>query len=70
MMISNFRLILLTVFILIFSCQNNPKKNTLTTSVQNEKADQQWVSLSPLNSLDGWHMYQDKAGQKTRDNKN
>jgi hypothetical protein len=64
-MISNFRLILFTLFILIFSCQNNPNKNTLTTSVQNEKADQQWVSLSPLNSLDGWHMYQDKAGQKT-----
>ena len=65
MMTSNFRLILFTAFILIFSCQNNPKKNTLTTSVQNEKTDQQWVSLSPINSLDGWHIYQNKTGQKT-----
>ena len=64
-MINNIRLVLFTIVILTLSCQNNTKKNTSTISVQNEKVDQQWVSLSLPNSLDGWHIYQDKTGQKT-----
>ena len=64
MMTRNFCLGSFAAIVLILSCQNNTKKNTSTTSVQNKKVDQPWVSLSPLNSLDGWHMYQDKTGQK------
>ena len=63
-MTRNFCLGSFAAIVLILSCQNNTKKNTSTTSVQNKKVDQPWVSLSPLNSLDGWHMYQDKTGQK------
>ena len=52
----------LTFFI---NCQNATKKEKGSTSKQNNITNNKWTQLSNLNSLEGWHIYQNQSGQKT-----
>lgn len=56
---------LFSIVLFIFSCQNTSKeeKNAEPDTVVN--SDAQWTSLSNKSSLDGWHIYQNKSGEKT-----
>ena len=62
---NNIRILTLCFATLFFSCQNNPKKNANSTTVETEKVPGEWVDMSPISSLDGWHIYQNESGQKT-----
>ncbi len=64
-MMNNLKIVTLCVTVLFFSCQNKAK---LAENVKNEAIEMernQWLDMSPLTSLSGWHIYQNESGQKT-----
>ena len=57
--------IILCLSVLTLSCQNTQKKQNKNSSEATEEVAEEWKSLSNSNSLEGWHIYQNEAGEKT-----
>lgn len=53
-------------FILFVQCQNATSSKKATSEDSSMKAEEQaWMDLSPKDSFDGWHIYQNEDGTKT-----
>ena len=57
--------IILCLSVLTLRCQNTQKKQNKNSSEATEEVAEEWKSLSNSNSLEGWHIYQNEAGEKT-----
>src|SRR6056300_1896155 len=57
--------IILCISVLTLSCQNTQKKQNENSSEATEEVAEEWKNLSNSNSLEGWHIYQNEAGEKT-----
>ncbi len=64
-MYTKYSLLILSIVLLIFSCQDAPKKSDQNTQKENEVPAEEWINLSNSNSLDGWHIFQNESGEKT-----
>ena len=56
------RTLICCLLLFIVSCKETPKKEIKKQRVQ---AKQAWVSLSPKDSFEGWHIFQNEAGTKS-----
>ncbi len=57
---------LLLSLILFVQCQNaTPKKSAESQEKSTENVDSEWIDMSPKESFEGWHIFQNDSGEKS-----
>ena len=50
---------------ILAGCQNSTKKVEKSKSGNEPSIEEVWINMSSVDSMDGWHIYQNEDGNKT-----